>query len=111
MLPTWRILSPQLNNPPFYYAYVGRLYDLGIAIILSFPPPPPVLDPHLFRFPFPRLLAHRNLLPLSLYLSLSPSLSPFCLAHCVLQQAHDEQHERVCGGGSGVKGNLQVPLR
>ena len=83
------------------------LYDLGIAIILLFPLLPHVLDPHLFRFPFPRLLAHRNLLPLST----SPSLSPFCLAHCVLQQAHDEQHERVCGGGSGVKGNLQVPLR
>ena len=80
------------------------LYDLGIAIILLFPLLPHVLDPHLFRFPFPRLLAHRNLLPLST--SPSPSLSPFCLAHCVLQQAHDEQHERVCGGGSGVKGNL-----
>ena len=75
MQPTWRILSPQLNNPPCYYARRRcRLYDLGIAIILLFPLLPHVLDPHLFRFPFPRLLAHRNLLPL--FTSPSLPLSP-----------------------------------
>ena len=46
MLPTWKIISPQLNNPPCYYARRRcRLYDLGIAIILLFPLLPPSFPP------------------------------------------------------------------
>ena len=112
MLPTWRILSPQLNNLPCYYGRRRcRLYDLGIAIILLFPLLPPSFLPSsltssiliYFGSPFPACsLTEICSLSLPIPLSLPFLPRPLCAAAGPRRATRKGLRRRQWGKGESV---------